>query len=135
MGETMSTGESTTTELVQVTQKLLESIAAGDWAMYSALCDLTISAFEPECLGHLVEGMAFHRFYFDLGAAQGPHNVTIASPHVRVLGNVGIVSYVRLVQKLDAAGSPVVSRCEETRIWHKGPGGWKHVHFHRSASR
>jgi calcium/calmodulin-dependent protein kinase (CaM kinase) II len=39
---------------------------------------------------------------------------------------------VRLVQKLDAAGSPVVSCGEETRVWVRMASGWKHVHFHRS---
>jgi ketosteroid isomerase-like protein len=124
--------DSTSAELLQLTHKLLESIAAGDWATYSALCDPTLSAFEPESMGHLVEGMAFHRFYFDLGPPQGPHSTTISSPHIRVLGDVGIVSYVRLVQKLDADGNPVVRQGQETRVWHKGPGGWRHVHFHRS---
>ena len=128
----MKSDESTATNLIQLTQRLLESIAAGDWATYSALCDPTLSAIEPESFGQVVEGMAFHRFYFDLGKTEGPHNTTICSPHVRVLGDVGIVSYVRLVQRLDADGSPVVRRSEETRVWHKGPGGWKHVHFHRS---
>jgi len=130
----MSASESTAAELIQLTERLLESIAGGDWETYAALCDPTITAFEPESLGHLVQGMAFHRFYFQLGKDERPHHTTISSPHVRVLGDVGIVSYVRLVQKLDAEGSPVVRRCEETRVWHKGLGGWKHVHFHRSVT-
>jgi ketosteroid isomerase-like protein len=130
----MPTTQSVSEALIQLNQRLLESIAAGDWETYSSLCDPTLSAIEPESCGQVVEGMAFHRFYFDLGKAEGPHNTTICSPHVRVLGEVGIVSCVRLVQGLDAGGSPVVRRSEETRVWHKGPGGWKHVHFHRSVA-
>jgi hypothetical protein len=126
----MSDGQSA--ELIQLTQKLLESVGSGDWATYAELCDPTISAFEPEGLGHLVEGMAFHRFYFDLGAPSVPRTTTIVSPHVRMLGDVGIISYVRLVQKVDEMGCSFVTRCQETRVWHKGPTGWKHVHFHRS---
>ena len=128
----MSANESTSAELIQLTGKLLDSIAKGDWDTYASLCDPTLTAFEPESLGHLVEGMEFHRFYFDLGGAEGRHNTTISSPHVRVLGDVGIVSFVRLVQRLDAQGNPVVRRGEETRVGHRGPGGWRHVHFHRS---
>ena len=128
----MGTTQSTSAELIQLNQRLLESIAAGDWETYASLCDPTLSAIEPESFGQVVEGMAFHRFYFDLGKAEGPHNTTICSPHVRVLGDVGIVSCVRLVQRLDADGNPVVRRSEETRVWQKGSGGWKHVHFHRS---
>ena len=33
---------------------------------------------------------------------------------------------------LDDAGRPVTKPCEETRIWKKIGGHWKHVHFHRS---
>jgi len=118
-----------------VNQRLLESIAAGDWETYASLCDASISAFEPESLGHLVEGLEFHRFYFNLGAAPGPRTTSMTSPHVRVMGDVAVVSYVRLVQRLDADGQPVVARCEETRVWQRMEGRWRHVHFHRSAAR
>ena len=63
--------------------------------------------------------MEFHRFYFDLGGISGPHNTTICAPHVRLLGDVAVVCYVRLVQRLDDAGKPVTSRGEETRVWQR----------------
>jgi calcium/calmodulin-dependent protein kinase (CaM kinase) II len=121
-------------EILTVNQRLLDSIAAGDWKAYEELCDPSLSAFEPEARGHLVEGMDFHRFYFGLGKPSGPRTTTMASPHVRVIGDVAVVSYVRLVQKLDAAGEPVTVAGEETRVWHRHSGGWRHIHFHRSAS-
>ncbi len=121
-------------ELLDVSRQLLESIARADWDAYSSLCDPTLTAFEPESCGALVEGMGFHHFYFRLGAAEGPSNATICSPHVRVLGDVGIVSYVRLVQQLGPDGKPVSRRCEETRVWHRTGQGWRHVHFHRSVA-
>jgi hypothetical protein len=31
------------------------------------ICDPHLTAFEPEALGNLVEGMDFHKFYFDNG--------------------------------------------------------------------
>lgn len=125
--------DNTTAELLRLSQELLESIAAGDWSAYSRLCDPSLSCFEPEARGQLVEGMDFHRYYFDLERrGEAPQN-TIASPHVRVLGDVAIVSYVRLVQKLDASGSPVTVATDETRVWHRQADGWRHVHFHRSA--
>ena len=45
---------------------------------------------------------------------------------------VAVVAAVRLTQTLDDAGRPVTKPCEETRIWQKIDGQWKHVHFHRS---
>jgi calcium/calmodulin-dependent protein kinase (CaM kinase) II len=132
----MSNENTTVDELLQLNQRMLESIMAGDWESYAALCDPTISAFEPEARGQLVEGLDFHGFSFDLGHAEGPHNTTMASPHVRLLGDdAAVISYVRLVQRLDDAGKPVTSRGEETRIWHRQDGVWRHVHFHRSVSQ
>ncbi|MGO8753284.1 MAG: DUF4440 domain-containing protein [Thermoguttaceae bacterium] len=128
----MSTEESDVSEVLELTQQFLDSIANADWETYSALCDPSLSAFEPESLGHLIEGMDFHRFYFDRGGIQGPHNTTIASPHVRLLGDTAIVSYVRIVQRLDAAGHPTTSHSQETRVWHRENNVWRHVHFHRS---
>jgi calcium/calmodulin-dependent protein kinase (CaM kinase) II len=122
----------TAEELIALNGQLLESIATGDWATYERLCDPTLTAFEPEGRGHLIVGMPFHRFYFDLGASEGPRNTTMSSPDVRLMGDVAVISYVRLVQSLDAAGSPVTSHTEETRVWQLQPGGWKHLHFHRS---
>ncbi len=61
----------TTAELLQLNQKLLECIAQGDWAAYQELCDPSLTAIEPESHGQIVEGLAFHRFYFDLGGIRG----------------------------------------------------------------
>jgi calcium/calmodulin-dependent protein kinase (CaM kinase) II len=118
-------------ELLALTQQLLDSIASADWKTYDALCDGSLSAFEPEGRGHLIEGMDFHRFYFNLGAGDSPRNTTMSQPKVRLLGDVAIVAYVRLVQSL-CDGSPVTSHYEETRVWQRQAGKWKHVHFHRS---
>jgi calcium/calmodulin-dependent protein kinase (CaM kinase) II len=122
-------------ELIQLTERLLQSIATSDWETYEQLCDPTLSAFEPEACGHLIEGMDFHRFYFELGGSGNPQQTTLVQPHVRMLGeDVAIVSYNRLVQSVGKGGDPVSSCSEETRVWQKQEGAWKHVHFHRSRS-
>jgi ketosteroid isomerase-like protein len=122
-------------ELLACNQRLLEAIFRGDWKTYTDLCDPSLTAFEPEACGQLVEGLTFHKFYFDLGRATGPNQVTMTSPHVRLMGDAAIVSYVRLSQKADAAGSPLTVAFEETRVWQKKEGKWRHVHFHRSRGR
>ena len=126
--------DATKAELVELSRRLLKSIAEGDWETYSALCDPSLTAFEAESRGELVEGLDFHRFYFDLPAGAGPRNTTLCSPHVRVMGDAAVVCYVRLTQRLDAQGNPVTGRVEETRVWHRRDGVWRHVHFHRSVS-
>lgn len=120
------------TELLTLSRTLLSAIDAGDWSTYARLCDENITCFEPEALGHLVTGLPFHKFYFDLPAGTTPKQSTIASPQVRVIGDAAIVTYVRVVQKLSADGAPVSTAAMETRIWQKTAAGWKHVHFHRS---
>jgi calcium/calmodulin-dependent protein kinase (CaM kinase) II len=119
-------------ELLDLTQQLLESIASSDWDTYQELCDPTLTAFEPEGRGHLVQGLEFHRFYFDLPASDAPRTTTMASPKVRLMGDVAVVTYVRLVQTLGESGAPVTAHFEETRVWQMQQGKWQHVHFHRS---
>ena len=125
--------DATRAELLDLTQRLLDSISEANWETYQRLCDPTITSFEPESCGHLIEGMDFHGFYFDRGAAEGPRNTTVSSPHMRLLGDTAIVCYVRLSQQVDASGNPVTTACQETRVWHRDEEGtWRHVHFHRS---
>ena len=119
-------------ELLRLNQRLLHSVAAADWDTYESLCDPTLTAFEPESAGHLVEGMDFHRFYFDMGGAKGRHNTTMSGAKVRVMGEVAVVSYVRLNQRMTGDGTPSTVAVAETRVWHRLGGRWLHVHFHRS---
>jgi calcium/calmodulin-dependent protein kinase (CaM kinase) II len=134
MGSPLDNERDAIKKVLDLNERLLMSITEGDWETYTKLCDPTITAFEPEARGQLVEGMEFHGFYFDRGGIPGPHNTTICAPHVRLLDNVAVVCYVRLVQRLDDAGKPVTLRSEETRVWHCEDGVWRHVHFHRSVS-
>jgi calcium/calmodulin-dependent protein kinase (CaM kinase) II len=124
--------DSTADELLRLTQRLLDCIAAGDWPTYQELCDPSLTAVEPESHGLLVEGLAFHRFYFDLGGIRGRNQTTMAAPHVRVLGDAAVVTYQRLVQSVGADGVPVTAAHVETRVWQRRDGRWRHVHFHRT---
>jgi hypothetical protein len=123
-------------QLLDLNQKLLVSIVNGDWKTYESLCDASITCFEPEARGQLVVGMPFHKYFFDLPATpQKPAKVvTMSQPHVRLMGDSAVLSYVRLTQSLDESGVAHIGRVEETRIWQKIDGHWKHVHFHRSGN-
>ena len=126
--------ESLNEELLQLNARLLESIDSGDWNTYQDLCDPGLTAFEPESQGQLVEGMNFHRFYFfSKGTGTGSRNTTMCGPRVRVIGDVALITYVRLTQFLGPDGLPYTAATEETRIWERQQGRWKHIHFHRSS--
>src|SRR5947209_10488556 len=111
-------------ELLELNQRLLDSIAQADWATYQELCDPSLTAFEPEARGQLVEGLAFHRFYFDLGGPAGRQHTTMCSARVRLMGDVAVVCYVRLNQRLRGDGSPYTAAFEETRVWQRLDGRW-----------
>ena len=119
-------------EILALNQRLLHSIADGDWQTYSELSDASLTAFEPEAAGQLIEGLKFHEYYFKLPKPAGPRNTTMVAPCVRAMGPVAVIAYTRLVQRLDATGRPETESVNETRVWHKVNGVWKHVHFHRS---
>ena len=124
--------------LLALNQQLLEAAVTGDWAQYKELCANSLSCFEAETNGHLVEGLAFHHHYFPeqaptrVQAGAGGTQVTMARPHLRWLGDDAVViSYTRLVQR-QVDGTSVTSSCCETRVWQQLNGAWKLVHVHRS---
>ncbi len=120
--------------ILQLNQRLLDAIAAADWATYEELCDPELTAFEPEARGQRVEGLDFHRFYFNLGKPDGARHTTMFDPRVRMLGeNAALVTCIRLVQAETPSG-PTTQRAEETRVWLRRDGHWRHGHFHRSDS-
>lgn len=120
-------------ELLLLNEKLLESIDTNDYETYTELCDVSLTAFEPEAMGQLVEGMPFHGFYLMREKGDAMKQSTICSPRVRMLGDdAAVVTFVRLSQKSSPAIGDSVASCEETRVWQRINGQWKHVHFHRS---
>ena len=118
--------------LRDLSEQLLAAIDQGDWDTYQLLCDPTLSAFEPEALGNLVEGIEFHHTYLAHPSNSISRKSIIRSPHLRLLGDTAVVSYVRVVQSVSSDGQHSTSSFEETRVWQQIEGVWKHVHFHRS---
>ncbi len=122
-------------EILDLTQRLLMAVTSGDWESYEQLCDPSITSFEPEAMGNLVDGLDFHHFYFKLGDGEStPVQSTIVAPHIRVMGDVAVIAYVRLTQKIGDDGKPITSAMEESRVWERQKGVWRHVHFHRSSA-
>ncbi|GFR28982.1 hypothetical protein TNCT_586981 [Trichonephila clavata] len=124
-------------EIVKITEQLIDAINTGDYETYTKYCDPHITAFEPEALGNLIEGMDFHKFYFDNASGKNCKslNTTILNPTVHLLGEDGAcVAYIRLTQYIDKTGLAHTQQSEETRVWHKRDGKWQSVHFHRSGS-
>ncbi|XP_038256207.1 calcium/calmodulin-dependent protein kinase type II subunit delta isoform X36 [Dermochelys coriacea] len=124
-------------EIIKVTEQLIEAINNGDFEAYTKICDPGLTSFEPEALGNLVEGMDFHRFYFENALSKGnkPIHTIILNPHVHLVGDdAACIAYIRLTQYMDGSGMPKTMQSEETRVWHRRDGKWQNVHFHRSGS-
>ncbi|XP_042635258.1 calcium/calmodulin-dependent protein kinase type II subunit delta isoform X11 [Catharus ustulatus] len=125
-------------EIIKVTEQLIEAINNGDFEAYTKICDPGLTSFEPEALGNLVEGMDFHRFYFENALSKAntkPIHTIILNPHVHLVGeDAACIAYIRLTQYMDGSGMPKTMQSEETRVWHRRDGKWQNVHFHRSGS-
>ncbi|XP_073333586.1 calcium/calmodulin-dependent protein kinase type II subunit beta isoform X8 [Pagrus major] len=124
-------------EIIKITEQLIEAVNNGDFEAYAKICDPGLTSFEPEGLGNLVEGMDFHRFYFDnlLSKNSKPIHTTILNPHVHMIGeDAACIAYIRLTQFVDGQGRPRSSQSEETRVWHRRESRWQNVHFHCSGA-
>uniref|UniRef100_F6QB46 calcium/calmodulin-dependent protein kinase n=1 Tax=Sus scrofa TaxID=9823 RepID=F6QB46_PIG len=124
-------------EIIKITEQLIEAINNGDFEAYTKICDPGLTSFEPEALGNLVEGMDFHKFYFEnlLSKNSKPIHTTILNPHVHVIGeDAACIAYIRLTQYIDGQGRPRTSQSEETRVWHRRDGKWLNVHYHCSGA-
>ncbi|XP_059192587.1 calcium/calmodulin-dependent protein kinase (CaM kinase) II beta 1 isoform X2 [Centropristis striata] len=124
-------------EIIKITEQLIEAINNGDFEAYAKICDPGLTSFEPEALGNLVEGMDFHRFYFEnlLAKNSKPIHTTILNPHVHLIGeDAACIAYIRLTQYVDNQGRPRSSQSEETRVWHRRDSKWQNIHFHCSGA-
>ncbi|KAM9561403.1 calcium/calmodulin-dependent protein kinase type II subunit gamma-like isoform 14-T14 [Salvelinus alpinus] len=124
-------------EIIKITEQLIEAVNNGDFEAYTRICDPGLTSFEPEALGNLVEGMDFHKFYFEnlLSKNSKPVHTTLLNPHVHLIGEeAACIAYIRLTQFVDGQGRPRSSQSEETRVWHRRDSKWLNVHFHCSGA-
>ncbi|XP_017162209.1 calcium/calmodulin-dependent protein kinase (CaM kinase) II beta 1 isoform X10 [Poecilia reticulata] len=133
----LSSSQTRKQEIIKITEQLIEAINNGDFDAYAKICDPGLTSFEPEALGNLVEGMDFHRFYFEnlLAKNNKPIHTTILNPHVHLIGeDAACIAYIRLTQFVDNQGRPRSSQSEETRVWHRRDSKWQNIHFHCSGA-
>jgi Calcium/calmodulin dependent protein kinase II association domain len=135
-------------EVLALNQRLLDSIANGDYETYQSLSASDMTCIETDTNNLIVQGQKFHKYYFDLyqsmlssgNKKKNPVQVTMVHPHVQLFMQgtskeaVAVLAYVRLDQLLDpTVGRPTTIQCTETRIWSlKERGTWLNCHFHRS---
>ncbi|XP_026133399.1 calcium/calmodulin-dependent protein kinase type II subunit gamma-like [Carassius auratus] len=133
----VSAAQSRKQEIIKITEQLIEAVNNGDFEAYTRICDPCLTSFEPEALGNLVEGMDFHKFYFEhlLSKNNKPVHTTILNPHVHLIGeDAACIAYIRLTQFIDSQGRPRSCQSEETRVWHRRDAKWLNVHFHCSGA-
>ncbi|XP_060713081.1 calcium/calmodulin-dependent protein kinase (CaM kinase) II gamma 1 isoform X8 [Tachysurus vachellii] len=133
----VATAKSRKQEIIKITEQLIEAVNNGDFEAYTRICDPGLTSFEPEALGNLVEGMDFHKFYFEnlLSKNNKPVHTTILNPHVHLIGeDAACIAYIRLTQYIDSQGHPRTCQSEETRVWHRRDAKWLNVHFHCSGA-
>ncbi len=88
---------------------------------------------------------------YQTGGAVSASSTMILTPQVRILGDVAVVTYIRVVQSASGylcflfcssaacinamhhRSSVNTTKAAETRVWNRvESGGWVCVHFHRS---
>ncbi|MFV0972297.1 hypothetical protein QML39_30105, partial [Klebsiella pneumoniae] len=103
-------------EIIKTTEQLIEAVNNGDFEAYAKICDPGLTSFEPEALGNLVEGMDFHRFYFEnlLAKNSKPIHTTILSRLFtgervtgRTIGGIGLALVGFLIVVRYGAGDRV----------------------------
>ena len=130
-----------TSELLDLSKKLLEAEDSGDDDTYASLVsnDCQIICNTPESNIDPTSSSASTTDFRRLS--------TMVRPHVRIMGKTALVTYVRLIQEeeMDTQASPSnqpnkqspvkVIGCEDTRIWQLNEmtnGMWNNVHLHRT---
>ncbi|KAL7668234.1 hypothetical protein ACOME3_008944 [Neoechinorhynchus agilis] len=76
-------------EINKATSDVLRAISCCDFEAYRNLCDAKMTCFEPETCGNLIEGLDFHRFYFESSStASSPSNIPLPGQAQTMVGTV-----------------------------------------------
>ena len=104
-----------------------------DFDTYRTLCDKDMTCFEPECRDQLIEGVNFHKFYFDNPTQNVAPKFGFSEIKVRLFKDNGAsISFVKTTTGVSESGENVSRVGRETRVWSLIGKNWKCIHFHRS---
>lgn len=124
-------------DIMELVDRSLATIWAGDAEAYRLLCAEDLSFFEWHITTQRIDGLDFHlreiKVYAEaLGGGEGARTEhEILQPRVQVYGDTAIATYTLLVRSVHGAA---VTRTQqnETRVFHRFADGWKLVHCHKS---
>lgn len=127
-------------ELLELLDRHLNSIWAGDLATYAATTGPDVTFYEWYISTQRIAGLDFHlrETAANLRAtearrAAGRYEVEheVLQPQVQLYGDVAILTYTLLMRYMTAEGVRHTEH-NETRVFHHRPAGWQLVHCHKS---
>mgnify|MGYP000911001454 FL=1 len=128
-------------ELLQVLDRNLRSIWAGDLEAYRATTAEDVTFYEWYISTQRIDGLDFHlretaanwRSAEDRRGSGRRYEIEheVLQPKVQRYGDVAIVTYTLLMRYTTADGVRHTEH-NETRVFHRKPEGWKLVHCHKS---
>ena len=131
----------TEAEILQVLDRHLQSIWAGDLETYSATTDPEVTFFEWYISTQRIDGVDFHlretaaNHRSAEARRQGGQRYEIEhevlAPKVQFFDNIAIVTYT-LLMRYTTQQEVRHTEHNETRVFHQGPAGWRLVHCHKS---
>lgn len=128
-------------ELLQVLDRNLRSIWAGDLETYRATTAEEVTFYEWYISTQRIDGVDFHlretaanwRAAEDRRSSGRRYEIEheVLQPKVQRYGDVAIVTYTLLMRYTTSDGVRHTEH-NETRVFHRKPEGWKLVHCHKS---
>lgn len=127
-------------EVLEATQRLLESVYRQDVEYYKTHSAEDMSAYEWFIAPGRIDGVDFHLHLTASGGMTGVSaqaRVDLIAPRVQIVGaaeDVAVVTFTLLVTYpgADGGGKPTFYTDNQTRVLVKEWDAWKMVHFHRS---
>jgi ketosteroid isomerase-like protein len=138
---TMNDTPTTETEILALLDRHLCSIWAGDLANYTATTAPDVTFYEWYISTQRIDGLDFHlrETAANHRAAEARRQAgrryevehEVLAPKVQLYGETAIVTYTLLMRYTTDDGVRHTEH-NETRIFHRGPAGWRLVHCHKS---